>query len=202
MAIITDIQPQKGNKSRVSVFVDGEFFCGLDKLTVAEFRLKAGDEVDPEYLTKAVAENEATSAFEKAVAYLATRARSMYEMKKYLLDKGYSAEATNSAVDKLTEYGYIDDEEYCKAYIREYETRYGTMALRYRLYAKGIPNDIIERNLRAQDDQTETMIRLCRKYLGRHEFDEQKLTSYLYRKGFKLPDMREAIRRVKEEYDY
>ena len=30
MGIITEITRQKGNKKRVSIFVDGMFFCGLD----------------------------------------------------------------------------------------------------------------------------------------------------------------------------
>ena len=53
MGKITDIKPQARNKSRVSVYIDGRFCCGLEKITAALHRLKIGDEIysafDPEY---------------------------------------------------------------------------------------------------------------------------------------------------------
>ena len=58
MGKITDIKSQARNKSRVSVYIDGRFCCGLEKLTAALHRLKIGDEIEPEELEKAVSESE------------------------------------------------------------------------------------------------------------------------------------------------
>lgn len=52
MGKITDIAEQRRNKSRVSVFIDGEFACGLDAVTAAAARIKIGDEITAEELKR------------------------------------------------------------------------------------------------------------------------------------------------------
>ena len=40
MKKITDIKEQAKNKKRVSIYLDGEFYCGLDLVTAVKNRLK------------------------------------------------------------------------------------------------------------------------------------------------------------------
>ena len=63
MSVITKIETQK-NKSRVNIFIDDSFFCGLNKETAVIFGLKVGKEIDEESLRQAVFESEVKSAFE------------------------------------------------------------------------------------------------------------------------------------------
>ena len=46
MGKITDVTRQKKKDTRVSIFVDGEFVCGLDELTFAQSRIAIGDEIE------------------------------------------------------------------------------------------------------------------------------------------------------------
>ena len=45
MPVITKIETQK-NKSRVNIFVDDSFFCGLNKETAILFGLKENKEIE------------------------------------------------------------------------------------------------------------------------------------------------------------
>ena len=42
---ITKIEQQKKNKSRMSVFIDGEFSFGTDNFTLLSLHLKEGEEI-------------------------------------------------------------------------------------------------------------------------------------------------------------
>ena len=53
MSVITKIEQQR-NKSRVNIFVDDSFFCGLERETAAVFGLKTGKQVNEEYLKEAL----------------------------------------------------------------------------------------------------------------------------------------------------
>ena len=54
MSEITAITPQAKDKTRCNVFVDGRFYCGLTLETAMKLRLKAGQTVSEELLSKAM----------------------------------------------------------------------------------------------------------------------------------------------------
>ncbi len=194
MGKITDIKPQQKNKSRVSLFIDGRFFCGLEKIAAAEHRLNIGDEIDEVKLTETVFESECASAFEKSAKYLGIRPRTAREIKTYLAGKGYSDKVVQRTSDKLTEYGYIDDKDYCRLYVEFYKAKSGVKKLESELRQKGISDDIINEALSEIDDQTESALRLAEKYLRSHAPDKRKLTAYLLSKGFEYDSVREAVK--------
>ena len=84
MATITDISVQVKNKSRVNVFLDGEFACGLDAFTVEKNRLRIGAQIEQNELIAIQRESEAQTAFEKCVDYINIRMRTEKEIEKYL----------------------------------------------------------------------------------------------------------------------
>ena len=65
MAVITDIQPQVKDKTRVNVYLDGRFCCGLDFVTLAEYRLKIGQEITEERLAEIQLAAEKEKAFQR-----------------------------------------------------------------------------------------------------------------------------------------
>lgn len=192
--VITDIKPQQKSKSRVNVFVDGEFFCGLEKITAMERRLKIGDEIDPDELTKAVRESECAAAFEKAANYLGARPRTKKEIRVYLAGKGYSDEVINAAVDKLCEYGYVDDAEYCRQYVSAYSRKFGSRRIETDLRSKGVDFNLIEDALEELGEQSEEIRRIAEKYLCSHEYNERKLIAYLLGKGFDYDQIKEGLK--------
>lgn len=174
---ITDIARQKRNTSRVSVFIDGEFVCGLDAVTAVAARLKIGDEITPDALKEIVFESEVNSAFERAVSYLSRAPRSRREIERYLRDKDYEKAVAEKAVERLDSYGYTDDRAYAELYIKSKSARYGRFRLAAELRRKGVDGSMIDELL---DGGGEDAAAAARKYMRTHRSaDVQKLKRFL-----------------------
>lgn len=199
MGRITDITKQKRNKTRVNIFIDGEFVCGLDEVAAAASRVKIGDEITAEELKALVKNSELNSAFERAVGYLSLSPRARKEIDKYLRDKGYEREVINETLEKLDNYHYIDDYGYAQSYIKSKSKKYGSFRLAAELKKKGIAQSIIDELLDdggGDDGVTE----VAKKYLRSHSAcDKQKLKRFLAGRGFSWDSISTAVSRLTDE---
>ena len=59
-----------------------------------------------------------TGIEETALRYLSSRNRTFCEMKKHLAGKGFCEEEIRELTERYRRCGYLDDEEYCRQYIR------------------------------------------------------------------------------------
>ena len=131
MPKITQITIQTKNKDRCNLFIDGEFYAGISVEAVMKFRLKVGQEVNSDTLKALIEDNERAEALAKALKYLSNRLKTKREVKDYLLKKGYSENVVWYCIDKLKDYGYIDDKEYSKRYIESVSKKQGNRFLDY-----------------------------------------------------------------------
>ncbi len=192
MGRITDIVRQKRNKTRVSIFIDDEFVCGLDEVTALSARLKIGDDVDENELKKIFYESELNSAFERAVGYLSFSPRARKEIERYLTDKGYDTEVVAAALDRLVAYRYVDDRAYAESYVKSKSKRYGSFRLAAELKRKGVAQDVIDELLDDSGDNGITDV--AKKYLRSHRTaDKQKLKRFLAGRGFGWDSITDAV---------
>lgn len=196
MSVITDIQKQKHNKSRVNIFADGEFVCGMDELAAASAGLKVGNVVTTDELASAYASGELNSAFERAVGYLALSLRSRAEIFKYLSGKGYAPDIVEKTLDKLDGYKYVDDYEYAQAYVKSKSKKYGSFRLAADLRQKGIAREIIAELI---DGSNEAGIAdVANKYLAAHrDTDVPKLKRFLAGRGFSWDAISSVVAELK-----
>ncbi|MCH5154404.1 MAG: regulatory protein RecX [Clostridiales bacterium] len=198
MGKITDIQKQKKNRTRVSIFIDGEFVCGLDEVAVASARIKVGDNITAEELKSVMEKSELNSAFERAVDYLSRAPRAKKEIKKYLSDKGYDKAIIEQTIEKLCMYHYIDDYSYAQSYIKSKSKKYGAYRLSAELKQKGIAQDVIDELLEAAPE--DNIIDIARKYLRSHKSaDKQKLKRFLAGRGFSWDSINSAVGALADE---
>ncbi|MBD5131542.1 MAG: hypothetical protein HDT28_02965 [Clostridiales bacterium] len=198
MGIVTDITKQKRNKTRVNIFIDNEFVCGLDEIAVASARIKIGDELSPEALKKLTVSSELNSAFERAVGYLSLAPRARGEIEKYLRDKGYDREVVSQTLDKLDGYHYIDDRAYAESYIKSKSKKYGSFRLQAELKKKGIAPEIISELL--EDGGNDGAYGVACKYLKSHRTgDKQKLKRFLAGRGFSWDSINAVVSRLSDE---
>lgn len=198
MGKITDIQKQKRNRTRVSVYIDGEFVCGLDEVAAAKARLKVGGEIDEAELKAVMFDSELNSAFERAVAYLGLSPRARKEIEKYLLDKGYDRAVVYAALKKLDDYRYIDDRLYAESLIKSKSKKYGTYRLKAELKKKGIAQEIIDELLDEGGD--DNVYAVAQKYVKSHRAcDRQKLKRFLAGRGFSWDSIDSAVSRLNAE---
>lgn len=199
MGKITDIQKQKKNRTRVSIFIDGEFVCGLDEVAVAAARIKVGDEITADELKSVMEKSELNSAFERAVGYLSLAPRAKKEIKKYLSDKGYDKKVVELTIEKLCAYHYVDDYLYAQSYIKSKSKKYGAYRLSAELKQKGIEQAVIDELL--SDAPEDNIIEIARKYLRSHKSaDKQKLKRFLAGRGFSWDSINGAVSNLSEEF--
>lgn len=184
---ITEISPQKKNKGRSNLYLDGVFYCGLDDFTVLKNRLKAGDETEKATIDAIQEESELSSAVEKALDYISRCAKTDRQILQYLEKKGYTYPVRFKVLEKLHSYGYADDKEYARAFVETYSASRGKLRIKRDLIAKGISSKYAEAALENVGNQKDAAKKTAEKYM-RGKTNDMKTRSkcfrYLMSKGF------------------
>lgn len=205
MAIVTQVKQNAKNKNKVSVYADGEFLCSVTAESAVKLGVKAGAEIDGARLGLLLEEHDRETAFSKAVECVCRSMKSRSQVEKYLRDKGFSDEIIAQTVSKMTEYRYIDDAEYVRAYVSAYGGKKGARRIKYELSQNGIGRELID----AVDDmlggQEETAAELARKFMknrARGRDGAKKLFAHLAAKGFEYSVCADCASRYLDEEDF
>ncbi|HDS02682.1 MAG TPA: hypothetical protein ENN72_03125 [Firmicutes bacterium] len=191
---ITALETQKKNKKRYNLFVDGLFFEGVEENTVALLNLYVGKEVTEDFLEE-LRDIEAREQLHSRTLALVSRYRkSEKEVERYIISKGYSEEMARAEVDRLKAYGFIDDTELVRDYLR-YNEKESLRALRIKLLKKGVSGELIDllagdfpvrsREERALKRAAEKKMRSLK---GKEDW-RPALFRYLAGKGFDIEDV-------------
>lgn len=195
---ITAITPQVKDKTRCNIYVDGRFCCGLTLETVVKNRLKVGQIVTQEQLEEMQLESEKHTALDKALHFLSATRKTEREIRTYLTKKGYLPAVIEYVIEKLREYGFINDGEYAEAYTESAAKRKGGRLIRMELKNKGLSDEAIDGALSELDSEQEleTAKRILEKYMRGKTADKetlQKAYRYLMSKGFDYEVAKAAI---------
>ncbi|MBQ6594722.1 MAG: regulatory protein RecX [Clostridia bacterium] len=187
------------------------YFSDAPELLIREKDLKKhplapGDTVDVEALTAQIEEEQASDAMEAALGMLDRSARSVRQIGRALISRGYLASVAESVTDRLTELRLLDDEALARRIIENGRSSgAGVFAIRRKLLEKGIPEETFETMLAELEDvQTEAAVKLLGKYLSSHKglkpFElRSKAGAYLARHGFPWESVTAALDRCLEE---
>ena len=195
---ITSITAQAKDKTRCNVYVDGRFCCGLTVETVVKNRLKVGQSVSPEQLAEMQLESEKNTALDKALTHLSTTRKTKKQIREFLQKKGFLPAVIDYVIEKLRDYGFLNDGEYAEAYVEQAAKRKGGRLIRMELRSKGVTDAEIDGALGGLDEQTElqTAIALLQKYMRGKTADVQTLQKayrHLMSKGFSCDVAKEAL---------
>lgn len=207
---ITRITTQKNSSERFSIFIDKgqgeEFGFGVDQDVLISFGLRKGLELDQEILDDIQFEDQVKKGFNLALHYLSYRMRSEKEIRDYLVTKEIDEEAFDSIITKLKRYGYVNDLEFARAFVRTKMNAggKGPLIINQELFQKGISPDTIEKALEEfpyerQFDTAQIVAEKKIKKLKSASSTElrQKVGQALASKGFE----REVINEVMNEID-
>ncbi|MCC8097519.1 MAG: RecX family transcriptional regulator [Eubacterium sp.] len=202
--IITDIQQQKKNEKRYSIYIDGKFSFGVSDIDLLYYKLKIGEVLPENKYNEIINNNTYIKARDTALWFLGYRMRSRREITDRLKRDETPEDIIERVIGFLEEYGYIDDRAFAKAYIEEKRRLkgYGGIRLKQELYAKGISREIIDvLSEELSEDDTETIKKAIDKKLKGNKVSDrkelQRLYGYLMRRGFSYEQSREAL----EEYE-
>ncbi|MHC4459596.1 MAG: RecX family transcriptional regulator [Planctomycetota bacterium] len=188
MKTITSLETQKGNPSRVNVFLNNRYAFAVRLIDAAV--LKQGQALSQEEISRLKKADDRYKAYRAAIYFLAYRARSQTETERHLNRKGFSSEIVNQTIERLRSQKYLDDLEFSQARIKSRMRRKpaSKSVLRFELNQKGIDEKIIEKVLVDVDNGelarncVEKKLRLWGN-LGRKDF-KKKILNYLKRRGF------------------
>lgn len=208
MGRITDIKPQQRDKSRRSIFVDGEYCCGVGDIVIAQKRIKIGQEISVAELKELVREEEERSAFDRALTYLTYRPRTRKELTKYLTDKGFETEIISVTLSKLERYRYVDDAAFGRQWVdeRSRQVNRGARMIRQELKQKGLSEEEVAAAMDRVDPELELekAVKLAEKYARRCEGEpvykrRGKMSQALARRGYEWDVIEQAVNRVLSE---
>ena len=188
MKEITQIK-KIGNGNRYHLYIDSQHFGIFEAEVLARYCLKSGQSYEDDFFDRLKIENGDYACFNRGLNLLEKSIKSEKMLFDYLKDKGYPSECIKRAIDKLKDYGYIDDEMFCESYINSCPKK-SRKKLKYDLLSKGIDADLIERKidqLLSDENEEEKAVLEAEKYLKNKEFDlktKQKFYNHMAGKGF------------------
>ncbi len=197
---ITALEPQKRNKRRVSVFLDGNFLFGLSSETVGALGLHVGREVDRADLDRIAREEQKYEALQYAFLLLSYKARTVSELKQRLTRKGFSPDIISHALQRLAELKMIDDAGFARRFAEDRINvgHKGKWRVRGELLKRGVAKEHIEDALATAPDEKTAAREVAEKYLSRNRRLEpdvlkRRLYAFLARRGFSPDTIRHVI---------
>jgi len=188
------------------VLSTGEKFLLLPEL-YSKYGISKGKIIDSEEYEHLKEESARLGCRQKAMSYLAVRARSGLEMRTYLIKKGFNKNIVEEVVYWLKEKGYINDHDFALSFInnRKKSRLIGRNALKRDLFKKGVAREIIKAVIRETeadivnpDDIYELALK---KYnsLGNKKNKLLKVIYFLKQKGFEEEQVRNTVDRLKKD---
>ncbi len=204
MKVITDIKPQQKTPTRCNIYLNNNFYCGLELETVMKFRLKVGQEIEADKLDEIQCDSERLKATEKALNFLSNRAKTKKQVKEYLQKKGYTEKTVSAVMEKLIEYKYVSDENYAEDYVRVYSSKKGKRLIAMELKQRGVLEDDMRLALDSIENEEESALKIAEKYIKNKEKSKENLLKcykYLISKGFDYDLAKQTVERIKTDED-
>jgi regulatory protein len=193
---ITNLRERRG---KARVWVDGEFWAEIDAEVAAERGLREGVALDPEELEEVRVAGERTLAMNRALHFLGYRARSRKEVRDRLRRYGYGEETVDAIVGRLEELGYLDDEEFARAVVREKSCRYGPRRVSAELRRSGVDaklaQEVVEGEFAERSELQEARSQAARRYnKGGSDAEARRVYGFLTRRGYSAEVCAEVAR--------
>jgi regulatory protein len=193
---LTAIKPAAKIPGRYLIFVDNEYSFSLSESALLESKLAAGQELSSHDISRFKQLSSDDKLFNRALALVAARTKTSWEVEVYLARKGASDKLIDNIIAKLTRIGLIDDEKYVQSFISNRKGLRPTSKrkLNAELRKKHISTSLIDQALSSygtDNDALEAVISQKMKQAKYH--DKLKLMQYLARQGFAYDDIKSAL---------
>lgn len=198
---ITEILKRKGHVFEVRLS-DGTYVL-LDKDIAEEYALSVGTAVTDEELGKIEVKSELYRAKNRAIYYLSDSDYTEKGMKDKLIKAGFEPPFAEKTVERLKELSLISDSHFAENFVqRANELCLSARETTEKLVLKGVDRE--EARYAVEDgaipDSEKLLILIGKKYRDKlsDEKSRDKVTSALFRKGFKYSDIKKAIETFEE----
>ena len=143
------------------------------------------------------------SALDSGLRLLARRAHSRVELLLKLTRRGYDSTAIRTALRRLEELGYLDDQSFARSFVRRRGSVRGPRALSAELAARGVDRAQVDTAIAefGEAEQLAAATHIAERLFarkpspGRHEILDE-IGAKLVRRGFSVPVARAACKAV------
>lgn len=194
---ITALEPQKKRKSRLNLYVDGNFKSGIDVGTATSLGLFEGKEIEESDLSSLADEESYQLCLDKAFLLLGIRMQTEHELWEKLGKKSLRRDI-GRVVARLKELGYVDDCRFAALWVNSRAHSRGPNLLRTELIKKGVKKEVIDAELshlerEAQIEAATAVISSKDKPELTKEERFKKLGGLLARRGFSYDIIKKAL---------
>ncbi len=204
MGLITKIEAQKKYKDRVNIYINDEYAISMNYDLLLKNNLKVGENVDDQFLNELVLENEKSLALSRSAKLLSKNLKTIKQMKEYLYGLGYGPSVVNYCIEKLSEYNYVNDQNYANIYLRSVKNKYGKFKIENELIKKGVQKNVIEETLQDFKVDESVIEALSKKFLKNKEINNDtisKLIRHLLSKGYSYDDIKGVVNNLRSNQD-
>ena len=208
--VVTKVERQKKNPSRISLHIDNEYAIGVHKEVLLRSGLRVGDTVTEKTLTELKRNEGLHHAQEAALRLLSYRARSKRELQERLKRKGITSVDADEVLDTLERSGLLNDFEFARSFAHDklLKKPMGKTMLKQQLRLKGISKELIEQVLSEaykSNPEDKYAFELALKRIKRSQSSftkldplkkKKRLSDYLIRRGFDWDTVAKAVNRV------
>ena len=207
MDIITSIHKERG-KWRITVNESDDLL--VPSSLFRERPLHEGETISLEEYDQWLMVRQYRHALDRAVAFLASRARSRREIEQRLLQSGYRPCTVEMVLYKLERENLLDDADFARQWVEARSARkMGKTRIAMELRRKGISAEEAEAALESidEEDQLAGAVALVEKAVTRSKPGEDprktasRLTAMLARRGYGWDIARQAIQQVMKDLD-
>lgn len=138
---------------------------------------------------------------QRALGLLARREHSRAELARKLARHGTNEEIT-SLLDELSRAGLLSDQRFAESWTRSHGTRFGTARLRHDLAAKGVAEELIDRELATLPDEIERARAVWSKKFSTPAQEAREWTRqarFLAQRGFSSATIHRLLREAQED---
>lgn len=191
---ITALKAQIRDPKRVSVFLDGHFFCGIGKYLSDIPNLSVGQKIDIPHAEKLLIALKEERCRNYLIKCLERREHSRLELFQKAVQKAHDPSICESQIEQLNERGWQSDlrfaEQIC---VSKKNAGWGFHKIRAYLLKKGIKQEVIKQLgallVTTEEENTARMMALIQKKAGTwSKYPTQKRKERIYRhliqKGF------------------
>ena len=152
---ISKIEPQKKNRTRSTVYVNGQFAFGISNELLVKYDIHEGDAIDDDFMQNMLMAKEKERIRTRAFRLLHYRNRAVNELKDRLLKIGFDQNLIEQVIDELIQDKTLDDENFTQSFIADYTKlrKKGNIFIRHELMKKGVARELIDRQLLKRDEK-------------------------------------------------
>jgi regulatory protein len=196
--------PAGRDGSRITVEFTSGWSLTIDAGLVIEHGVEVGGSLSVETVRTLIDRDDLIHAKRSAGRLLAYRPRSVAELRTSLRQRGYRDETIHLVVERFTELGYLDDEDFARRWVatRAAVAPRSTRLLKAELRQKGVaPSEVESALVDANLDDVQTALDLARrrvcKMVGVDLVSQRRrISDYLQRRGYGWDVIRQVDREV------